>query len=108
MAFGPGYIEGTALPGMPGNTAISGHRDTHFAMLKDLVVGDELWLETVSGRALYRVASTEIVDKGDTRALDQHGPDRLTLVTCYPFDAIVPGGPLRYVVMADKVPASSL
>jgi sortase A len=24
----------------------------------------------------------------------------LTLVTCYPFDAIVPGGPLRYVVTA--------
>jgi sortase A len=25
----------------------------------------------------------------------------LTLVTCYPFDAINPGGPLRYVVVAD-------
>ena len=24
----------------------------------------------------------------------------LTLVTCYPFDAVVPGGPLRYVVTA--------
>jgi sortase (surface protein transpeptidase) len=26
---------------------------------------------------------------------------RLTLVTCYPFDAIEPGGPLRYVVTAE-------
>jgi sortase A len=25
----------------------------------------------------------------------------LTLVTCYPFDAIDPGGPLRYVVVAE-------
>jgi len=25
----------------------------------------------------------------------------LTLITCYPFDAVVPGGPLRYVVRAD-------
>jgi sortase A len=25
----------------------------------------------------------------------------LTLVTCYPFDAVVPGGPLRLVVIAD-------
>ena len=25
----------------------------------------------------------------------------LTLVTCYPFDAINPGGPLRYVVVAE-------
>jgi len=23
-------------------------------------------------------------------------------VTCYPFDAIIPGGPLRYVVTAEK------
>jgi sortase A len=25
----------------------------------------------------------------------------LTLVTCYPFDALVPGGPLRYIVTAE-------
>ena len=27
----------------------------------------------------------------------------LTLVTCYPFDAVDPGGPLRYVVTARRV-----
>jgi len=26
---------------------------------------------------------------------------RLTLVTCYPFDALMPGGPLRYLVFAE-------
>jgi sortase A len=25
----------------------------------------------------------------------------LTLVTCYPFDAVVPGGPQRYLVFAE-------
>jgi sortase A len=25
----------------------------------------------------------------------------LTLVTCYPFDAVIPGGPLRFVVVAE-------
>jgi len=30
------------------------------------------------------------------------GHRQLTLVTCYPFDAIVPGGPLRYVVFATE------
>jgi len=25
----------------------------------------------------------------------------LTLVTCYPFDAVVPGGPERYLVFAE-------
>jgi hypothetical protein len=30
-----------------------------------------------------------------------HGTkEKLTLITCYPFDAILPGGPLRYVVEA--------
>ena len=29
--------------------------------------------------------------------------DGLWLVTCYPFDAIVPGGPLRYVVQARRL-----
>jgi len=33
------------------------------------------------------------------------GDDRLTLVTCYPFDSPVPGGPLRYVVVATRADA---
>jgi sortase A len=32
----------------------------------------------------------------------------LILVTCYPFDAIVPGGPLRYVVYARKVEGKTI
>jgi hypothetical protein len=28
---------------------------------------------------------------------------RLILVTCYPFHAIVPGGPLRYMIIAETV-----
>jgi hypothetical protein len=28
----------------------------------------------------------------------------LTLITCYPFDAIAPGGPQRYVVRAVAEP----
>ena len=27
----------------------------------------------------------------------------LTLVTCYPFDALVAGGPLRYLVFAKAI-----
>lgn len=30
------------------------------------------------------------------------GTERLTLLTCYPFDALRPGGPLRYVVIARR------
>jgi sortase (surface protein transpeptidase) len=30
------------------------------------------------------------------------GEDALVLVTCYPFDAVNPNGPLRLVVMAES------
>ena len=33
---------------------------------------------------------------------------RLTLVTCYPFDAIVPGGPLRYLLFVEAEPIWSV
>jgi len=33
----------------------------------------------------------------------QDGRSRMTLITCYPFDAIRAGGPQRYVVFADAI-----
>ncbi len=102
LAFAPGHIDGTALPGSSGNVGIAGHRDTHFRVLRDVRRGDLVELETPVGERLtYRVTSTEIVDQRDTRLL-HHGSDRLTLVTCYPFDAIRPGGPLRWLVTAER------
>ena len=41
-----------------------------------------------------------MVDHRDTWVAEDTLDTRLTLVTCYPFDAIRPGGPLRYVVSA--------
>lgn len=101
LAFGPGHLSASALPGESGNTVIAGHRDTHFAFLKDLNVGDSLLLETPTGnRHLYKVVGADIVDarRGNLQ-LDTQAPI-LSLVTCYPFDAVDPGGPLRYVVTA--------
>jgi len=94
-------MTGTALPGEDGNAVVSGHRDTHFAFLADLRPGDELAVERRDGRwRRYVVSATEIVDRSQlTVARDTHDT-RLTLVTCYPFAALRPGGPLRYVVTA--------
>lgn len=114
LAWGPGHLPGTPLPGAPGNAVVAGHRDTHFAFLEDLRPGDRLEVEGPDGRTrAYRVESAEVVPESDTRWLRQPvEPGReafrgraLTLVTCYPFDAVVPGGPLRYVVRAVTVPA---
>lgn len=101
LAFGPGHVTGTAAAGESGNTVLSGHRDTHFRFLAGLQVGNLLTLEDRRGvRHSYRVTGTRVVDKHDTRALYSSDHAQLTLVTCYPFDAIVPGGPLRYIVVA--------
>ena len=101
LAFGPGHLAGTALPGSPGNAVISGHRDTHFAFLRELRISDPLVVEGRDGRRhRYAVQSTEVVDRSQLRVAATTGDARLTLVTCYPFDALRPGGPLRYVVVA--------
>ena len=45
LAFGPGHLSGTPLPGDPGTSVIAGHRDTHFAFLRRLEPGDALLVE---------------------------------------------------------------
>lgn len=105
LAFGPGHLDGTAMPGAPGNCVLSAHRDTQFAVLRDLARGDEIVLETPDGRRrIYRVEEIAVVDRSSTRPLERTVEPVLTLVTCYPFDAITAGGPLRFVVRASAVP----
>ena len=101
LAFAPGHVDGTALPGAAGNSIIGGHRDTHFAFLRELAPGDIVVVTTADRRRVsYRVVESRVVrDGAATIRLDVAG-SWLTLATCYPFDAIVPGGPLRYVVTA--------
>lgn len=101
MAFGPGHASGTALPGERGNSVIGGHRDTHLAFLREVKPGDILMIERPDGvRVSYRAASAEVVDRRDVWVMEQAGPARLTLITCYPFDALRAGGPRRYVLLA--------
>ena len=103
LAFGPAHVSGTAAPGTPGNTVIVAHRDTHFAFLRELQEDDEIEVETARGAARYRMREVAVVDRSDTRVLDAADSPQLTLITCYPFDAVRPGTPLRYVVIADRV-----
>ena len=108
IAFGPGHAFGTPLPGETGNSVIGGHRDTHLAFLRDLEPGVDIVVERPDGaRRRYRVETTEVVDKRDVWVLGNDGPTRLTLITCYPFDALRAGGPLRYVVTARALDGSS-
>ena len=100
MAWAPSWVRSSAPPGSDGNVALAGHRDTHFRVLQSLEPGELLVLETPAGERSYRVTDTEVVDRGDIGVLADTVRPTLTLITCYPFDAVVPGGPLRWVVRA--------
>lgn len=101
LAFGPGHLDGSASPGGEGNCVLSAHRDTQFAALARLAPGDRVEVERPDGRRRgYRVERASVVDRKDTALLQPEAGAVLTLVTCYPFHAIAPGGPLRYVVRA--------
>ena len=101
LAFGPGHHDGSAMPGQPGNAVLSAHRDTHFRFLHALAVGDTLIVEMPAGQRFhYRVRELEVADQRDLRLPRMPAEKTLTLVTCWPFDAVDPRGPLRYVVVA--------
>jgi len=100
LAFGPGRNQASAqLVSEKGNCVLSGHRDTSFAFLQKLIVGDIICIESGSGRKkCYSVKSLHVIDR-DNLYLETEG-DLLTLITCYPFEAVMPGSEKRYVVSA--------
>jgi sortase A len=99
LAFGPTLINTTGLE-QSADRILSGHRDTHFSFLKELKTGDLLRLRTATQTREYRVSWQEAVDSRQQQLVIDDSIDRLTLLTCYPFDAPTAGGPLRWVVTA--------
>lgn len=99
---GVGHIDGTALPGEAGNVALAGHRDTVFRGLREIRVGDRIFLTTDDGSFEYVVETLQTVAPERSDVLNAAPHPTLTLVTCYPFDYVGPA-PLRFVVRAREV-----
>ncbi len=99
LAFGPGLSLAGAKPGGSGTVMISGHRDTHFRFLRQLAPGDRIVLQSRAAEVEYIVRDTQVVDSHNYHPIPDHAGE-LLLVTCYPFDAVQAGGPLRYLVYA--------
>jgi sortase A len=97
---GVGHITGTAAPGENGNIGIAGHRDGYFRGLKDIAVGDEIHIETLTGGSTYTITETWIVEPPDVWVLEPTERPSLTLVTCYPF-YFVGSAPQRFIVRAE-------
>ncbi len=103
LPFGPGHVSGTDYPGEAGSSIVAAHRDTHFHFLKDIQLGDTLQIQNQKGViSHYKISQVKVVDSQQNNLQNPEQAQQLTLVTCYPFNSINPGGPLRYVVTADK------
>ncbi len=103
LAFAPGLNKQLALPGLNGTAVISGHRDTHFRFLEYLKPGEIIDIELPDGKVSFQVRKAEVVDSNRYGFNPDNNASQLLLVTCYPFDAVASGGPLRYVVTANRV-----
>jgi sortase A len=101
LRLGVGHINGTALPGEPGNIGIAGHRDTFFRALKDIRKDDEIQLETATGITRYEVDLIQITSPSNVGVLAPTAESSLTLVTCYPF-YYIGAAPKRFIVHAHR------
>ena len=99
LAFGPTLVN-TGQLGESSDRVLSGHRDTHFSFVQELQDGDLLRLRTATDIRDYYVSHQQAVDSRHQQLSIDDSIERLTLLTCYPFHALTPGGPMRWVVTA--------
>jgi sortase A len=122
LAFAPTHLTASALPAEPGNSIIVGHRDTQFSALRSLQVGDVITATNLWHQQTYQISSIRIADQAQLKFMQftedetehyQETPfsellPSLTLVTCYPFDSLLPNPSLRYVIRAVASQTSAL
>ncbi len=104
LAFGAGLNEGSAAIGDNGLVMIGAHRDTHFKNLDRIKVGHAIRLQDTDRQwHTYHVTHIGIADSRIDSLPVIEDAARLALITCYPFNTLSVGGPLRFVVEAQKV-----
>lgn len=103
LAFGPGHVERTPDAGDRGTAVYAAHRDTHFAFLAGIRVGDSIRVTRRDGRVFTFRARGASVVRWDASGVDADADGHaLVLSTCWPLDAKF-SGPLRYLVRAELV-----
>ena len=103
LAFGPVLLDETSRPGERGTSVMAAHRDTHFAFLQYVKVGDLINVTRFDGlQFTYRALKMRIVDAQNSGIVRHASGFHLVLSNCYPFDAITQGRQ-RYLVEAELV-----
>lgn len=101
----PVHQPGTPLPGEPGNSVIGDRTGSALVFLRQAKRGDLLSVQRPDrGSLVYRVTDIEVIDQRDVWIMKNEGPTRLTMITCYPFDAQCARHRLRYAVIARALP----
>jgi sortase A len=110
--YAAGFHHGSALPGQPGNTVLSGHHNIRgkvFARLHELRPGDQIFLYVGDEAYAYRVEDKFIIPEAgvsdaqrrqNARWIAPTRDERLTLVTCWPPN----GNSHRVIVIARPDP----
>jgi LPXTG-site transpeptidase (sortase) family protein len=104
-----GWLEGTAFPGLNGNSVITSHVVTHygspgpFAHLDSLRGGDYIFLTSFGRLHIYEVRSTASVTPGDPSVFKHETKPVLTLITCSKYNAATQSYDARFVVRAELV-----
>jgi LPXTG-site transpeptidase (sortase) family protein len=88
------HYPGTSLPGQTGNIVITGHSSYFpwdsgrykdvFAILYEVVEGDNIVIYYEQDKYVYEVTEIKIVMPEDIEILKQTPENKLTLITCYP------------------------
>jgi sortase A len=85
---GPGVYPETRFPGIPGTTAIAGHRTTYLAPFRHIDAlgpGDQILLDMPYAHFTYTVVGSRVVLPSDVAAaVDPVGYSRLVLSACTP------------------------
>jgi sortase A len=98
-----GHVRGTSLPWQKGNTAVAGHRDSAFRLLRDVRPGDDIRFVTPRGTFEYRVTRAFAVYPKEVWVLDENAA-ALTLITCFPFRWLGTA-PERWIIQASRAPS---
>jgi sortase A len=102
LAYGPGHVPGTALPGDESSrkqAVIAVARDVASSFAAKLVLGDRVELRTPFGLRTYRVVERRTL-KAENVKIASGGSPALTFLAPYPSDSIGPA-PLRLEVRAE-------
>jgi LPXTG-site transpeptidase (sortase) family protein len=109
-----GWLQGTAFPGLSGNSVIMSHITTHygaegpFAHLDTLMPGDNLFVTAFGRSYIYRVESVRNVGPDDISVFKHETKPVLTLITCSKYNTLTRMYDGRLVVRAALIQVTPL